>query len=447
MKFHVMGLEGIGMSGLAQLLLAEGHAISGCDLAPGERCQALARLGAGPIHGGHDPAHLGEEEVLLLPTPIPPTHPEVREARRRGMRILHRMELLRDLLAYSPSLGVTGTHGKTTTTGMLAYILLAAGLDPWVLLGGETERFGNARYGQGPRLAEVDESDPRFQEIRVSVAVITNLEEDHIAPDGRPRPNYHPSYEALLEAVYAFGKRAQHLVYPALDPTLSRLFQDLPAHPFGPGGELWAEALELLPFGSRFQLVYKGKPLGRLELQVPGGHNVQNALAASLAALLLEVPSEAIRIGLAEYQGAKRRFERLGTFRGALFVDDYAHHPTEVRATLEAARETGLRVKTLFQPHRLGRTQSLWREFAQSLLWAEEAIVLPVYTAGEEGDGEELGRRIAEEICRLGGKALFLRPGEARAYLEREAAPGEIWISLGAGDVNRILKALLGGKP
>ncbi|KGQ21699.1 UDP-N-acetylmuramate--L-alanine ligase [Thermus filiformis] len=446
MKVHVMGLEGVGMSALARLLLAEGHGVTGCDLAPGSRCQALLALGAGPVHRGHDPGHLQDEDTLLLPTPIPEDHPEVQEARRRGLRVLHRMELLRDLLAQRPSLGVTGTHGKTTTTGMLASILLAAGLDPWVLLGGEVEPFGNARYGQGPRLAEVDESDPRFQEVRVDVAVVTNLEADHVSPDGRPRPNYHPSYEALMEAVLAFGRRAQALVFPASDPVLARLFRGLSAHPFGAGGEAWAEDLELLPFGSRFHLVHRGRRLGEVRLEVPGAHNVHNALAAGLAALLFGVPFPAVQAGLAQYRGARRRFERLGVYRGALLVDDYAHHPTEVRATLEAARSTGLKVKALFQPHRLGRTQSLWRAFAQSLLLAEEVLVLPVYTAGEEGDKEELARRIAQEVQSLGGKALFLRLEEARAYLEAQAGPGEVWVSLGAGDVNRILKALLGGE-
>ena len=446
MKVHVMGLEGVGMSALARLLLAEGHGVSGCDLAPGPRCHRLLQLGAGPIQKGHDPKHLQDEEVLLLPTPIPDDHPEVLEAKRRGMRVLKRMELLKALLSEKPSLGVTGTHGKTTTTGMLASILLEADLDPWVLLGGEVEPFGNARYGLGPRLAEVDESDPRFQEVRVDVAVVTNLEADHISPDGHPRPNYHPSYEALVEAVLAFGRRAGALVFPASHPGLFDLFKGLSAHPFGPGGVLWAEGVELQPFGSRFWVVYRGKALGEVRLEVPGLHNVQNALAATLAALLFGVPFPAVQRGLARYRGAKRRFERLGVYRGALLVDDYAHHPTEVRATLEAARGTGLRVKALFQPHRLGRTQSLWKEFAQSLLLAEEVVVLPVYTAGEEGDGEGLAERIAQEIQSQGGKALFLRPEEAQAYLEKNATSGEVWVSLGAGDVNRILKALLGGQ-
>ncbi len=446
MKVHVMGLEGVGMSGLARLLLAEGHRVSGCDLAPGDRCRSLLHLGAGPIHQGHDPRHLEDEDTLLLPTPIPEDHPEVKEARRRRIRVLHRMALLKELLSQTPSLGVTGTHGKTTTTGMLAAILLEAGLDPWVLLGGEVEPFGNARYGPGPRLAEVDESDPRFQEVRVEVAVVTNLEADHVSPDGQPRPNYYPSYEALLEAVLAFGKRAGALVFPAFDPGLSTLFRGLEAYPFGPGGVLWAENLELLPFGSRFQMVYKGNPLGEVRLGVPGAHNVQNALAAGLAALLFGVPFPKVQAALARYKGAKRRFEPLGVYRGALLVDDYAHHPTEVRATLQAAQSTGLRVKALFQPHRFGRTQSLWKAFAESLLLAEEVVVLPVYTAGEEGDPEALAKRIAAEIQNRGGKAHFLRPKEAQAYLEAQAGPGELWVSLGAGDVNRILKALLGGE-
>lgn len=447
-KVHVMGLEGVGMSGLAELLLAEGYGISGCDLSPGQRCQKLSQLGAGPIQKGHDPNHLQDEKVLLLPTPIQDNHPEVMKAKKRGMRVLKRMELLRAFLSERPSLGVTGTHGKTTTTGMLASIFLEADLDPWVFLGGETEPFGNVRYGLGPRLAEVDESDYLFQEVQVDVAVITNLDIDHISPDGHFRPNYYPSYEALEEAVLSFGQKANTLIFPSFHPGLFNLFKGLPsAQPFGPGGVLWAENIELKPFGSRFVVVFRGKTLGEVRLEVPGIHNLQNALAATLASLLFGVSFSKVQRGLARYQGVKRRFERLGVYRGAILVDDYAHHPTEIRATLEAAKSTGLKVKALFQPHRLGRTQSLWKEFAQSLLLADEVVVLPVYTAGEEENDKDLAekfaKKITNEIQSQGGKALFLRAEEAQIYLEKNTTSGEILVSLGAGDLNRILKDLL----
>lgn len=436
-RVHVMGLEGVGMSALARLLLGEGLEVTGCDLAPGRRAEALGVL----VHRGHDPAHLQEEDTLVVPTPVPLDHPEVAEARRKGIRVLRRMELLAHLLGQKPSLGVTGTHGKTTTTGMLASILLSAGLDPWVLLGGELSLLpGNARFGHGPRLAEVDESDPLFQEVRVEIAVATNLEADHIAPPGQRAPNYHASLEELEEAMRGYLKKARLVILPSFDPRLRRLSEGLPRRFFGEGGDLWAERLSLGPDGSRFLLVYRGGVLGEASLQVPGRHNVKNALAAALAALAFGVEPGAILEGLARFPGVGRRFQRVGQVGGAWVVDDYAHHPTEVRATLEAARLLGRRVRVLFQPHRLFRTLELWPEFAEALALAEEVVVLPVYTAGEKAglSPEELSRRIVQRLLFLGKEARYLEQEEALAHARQTATPQDLWLTLGAGDVTEL---------
>lgn len=436
-RVHIMGLEGVGMSALARLLLGEGIEVTGCDLAPGRRAESLGV----PVHRGHDPAHLQGEDTLVVPTPIPLDHPEVAEARRRGMGVLRRMELLAHLLGQKPSLGVTGTHGKTTTTGMLASILLAAGLDPWVLLGGELSLLpGNARFGLGPRLAEVDESDPLFREVRVEIAVATNLEADHIAPPGQRAPNYHASLEELEKAMRGYLEKARLAILPSFDPRLRRLSQGLPRRLFGEGGDLWAEGLELGPHGSRFLLVYRGEALGEARLQVPGQHNVKNALAAALAALAFGVEPGAILEGLARFPGVERRFQKVGEVGGAWVVDDYAHHPTEVRATLEAARLLGRRVRVLFQPHRLLRTLELWQDFAEALALAEEVVVLPVYTAGERVglSPEELSQRIVQRLHLLGTKARFLEKEEALAYAIASATPKDLWLTLGAGDVTEL---------
>ncbi|GGM91993.1 UDP-N-acetylmuramate--L-alanine ligase [Thermus composti] len=432
-----MGIEGVGMSALARLLLAEGVGVTGCDLAPGRRAKALGV----PVHAGHDPAHLQEEDTLVVPTPVPLDHPEVARAKALGLKVLRRMELLAHLLQPKPSLGVTGTHGKTTTTGMLASILLAAGLDPWVFLGGELSLLpGNARYGQGPRLAEVDESDPLFQEVGVGLAVVTNLEADHVAPQGQKAPNYHESLEALKRATRNFLERAKVAVLPAQDPGLLALAQGLPQRRFGEGGELWAEGVVLSPTESRFLLFWEGRPLGEARLRVPGRHNVQNALAASLAALAFGVEEGAILEGLARFPGVGRRFQKVGEVRGAWVVDDYAHHPTEVRATLEAARLLGRRVRVLFQPHRLLRTLALWEAFAEALEPAEEVVVLPVYTAGEKGEvaPEELAQMIAQRLTARGKRAITLGKEEALAYAKASATPEDLWLTLGAGDVTEL---------
>ncbi|TBH21575.1 UDP-N-acetylmuramate--L-alanine ligase [Thermus thermamylovorans] len=441
-RAHLMGIEGVGMSALARLLLAEGVEVTGCDLAPGGRARALGV----PVLRGHDPAHLEGADTLVVPTPIPPDHPEAAEAQRRGLRVVRRMELLAHLLEGRPSLGVTGTHGKTTTTGMLASVLLAAGLDPWVFLGGDLSLLpGNARPGRGPRLAEVDESDPLFQGVRVRVAVATNLEADHVAPRGRRAPNYHGSLEELQAAMRGFLLGAEVAVVPASDPLLLEASRGLPRRLFGEGGEVWAEGVELGPWGSRFLLIHRGRPLGEARLQVPGAHNVQNALAAALGALAFGVEEGAILEGLARFPGVGRRFQRVGEVREALVVDDYAHHPTEVRATLEAARLLGRRVRVLFQPHRLLRTQELWEAFAQALAPAEEVVVLPVYTAGERGEvsPEGLAQRIAERLLALGTEARFLENEEALAYARATAAPGDLWLALGAGDVTELARRLV----
>ncbi len=440
-RVHIMGIEGVGMSALARLLLAEGLEVTGCDLAPDRRAQALGVR----VFQGHDPGHLEATgaETLLLPTPIGLDHPEAQRALALGLRVVRRMELLAQLLAQKPSLGVTGTHGKTTTTGMLALILLKAGLDPWVLLGGELGPLGgNARYGRGPRLAEVDESDPLFQGIRVEVGVVTNLEPEHIAPPGVLAPNYHRDFETLKRAMRGFMEGAKTLVLPADDPLLLDLAQGLAQRRFGPGGEVYAQGVELRPEGARFRLYWEERPLGQIQLRVPGAHNLRNALAAVLAALAFGVKEEVVLEGLEAFPGVGRRFERLGEVKGALVVDDYAHHPTEVRATLEAARLLGRRVRVLFQPHRIHRTQALWRAFAEALDLADEVVVLPVYTAGEEGDPLAPAQRIAEA---LGGKALFLLEEEALAYARSSLAPGDLWLTLGAGDVRRLGERLVHG--
>ncbi|MDM7324346.1 MAG: UDP-N-acetylmuramate--L-alanine ligase [Thermus sp.] len=436
-RAHIMGIEGVGMSALARLLLAEGVEVTGCDLAPGKRAMALGV----PVYQGHDPGHLAHEDTLVVPTPIPLDHPEVQEARRKGMRVLRRMELLALLLGQKPSLGVTGTHGKTTTTGMLASILLAAGLDPWVLLGGELSLLaGNARFGLGPRLAEVDESDPLFREVGVQVAVATNLEADHIAPPGTKAPNYHGSLKELEGAMRGFLEKAKVVILPAFDTRLLHLSEGLPRRLFGEGGDLFARGVALGPGGSRFLMVYQGEVLGEASLQVPGAHNVHNALAAALAALSFGIEPQAILEGLARFPGVGRRFQKVGEVRGAWVVDDYAHHPTEVRATLEAAQLLGKRIRVLFQPHRIFRTLELWEDFAQALSSAHEVVVLPVYTAGEEAGipPEELSQRIAKRLRTLGRAASFMGKEEALAYAKETAAPSDLWLTLGAGDVTEL---------
>ncbi|RDI96539.1 UDP-N-acetylmuramate--L-alanine ligase [Meiothermus sp. QL-1] len=451
--YHLMGIGGIGMSGLARLLRKDGHLVSGCDRHLSEVTRALEREGI-RVYQGHSPDHLKGVDVLVASTAIAESEPELAAARSLGLPVWRRIQLVAELLKGGHSLGVTGSHGKTSTTAMLSSIFLAAHTDPTVLLGAEYKPLGGSvRAGRGAyRIAEVDESDPLFGLLELDVAVITNLEADHVAPDGRPRPNYYPSFAALQETMRAFARRARHVVYPS-DPRwriLEELTQGCPRSRFGLlEGDCHTEGLELEPFGSRFSLVWRGETLGPITLQVPGEHNVANALAAATAALVAGLPFTAVQQGLAGYTGAARRFERVGELNGALVVDDYAHNATKLLALLKAARRTGLRVRAVFQPHRYGRSEQEWPLYAQALALADEAIVLDVYSAEEHPlhlSAAQIAQRIVEQLKAKGHTASHLGWEEALAYLRQSAAPGELILTIGAGNISRLGRLLVGQK-
>jgi len=439
---HLLGIEGVGMSALAEVLLAEGHAVSGCDRRPGQNARRLAAKGV-RILSGHDAGHLEGVDRLVVTNAAGEDHPEVRAARARGVPVQKRIQALAELLSRRASLGVSGTHGKTTTTAMLGLILEAAGLDPVVLVGARVPQFGGgARTGRGPIVAEIDESDRLFPEAGVELAVLTNLEDDHV---GDPRrPTYHPDLPALKAAVRAWLEKASTVVYNADWPGLAEL---LPAGVRALGFGLEKGALRgvdvvLRPKGSRFVLVEEEQRLGPIELSVPGRHNVENALAAAAAARAFGVEFSAIAAGLDRFGGTGRRLERLGRYRGALLLDDYAHHPTELRATLEAARPLGKRLRVAFQPHRYLRTARFFEDFARVLSLADEAVVVEVYAAGEPPIEGVDHARLAARARELGANARALSLEEALDYLGATAAPGDVILSIGAGDVWRLTHAL-----
>ncbi|WP_027881625.1 UDP-N-acetylmuramate--L-alanine ligase [Meiothermus rufus] len=447
--YHLMGIGGIGMSGLARILRQDGHSVSGCDREVSELTQKLKREGI-RVWQGHGPEHLEGVDVLVASTAIPESEPELVQARTLGIPVWRRIQVVAEILRGGYSLGVTGSHGKTSTTAMLASIFLAAGTDPTVLLGAELRLMGDsARVGQGPyRIAEVDESDPLFRFLELDIAVLTNLEADHVSPDGQPRPNYHPSFAALQEAVQSFAGRAKQVVYngEARWQLLQELTQGCPRTSFGlHSGDCHAVKVELRPFGSQFELVWRGQVLGTVELQVPGEHNIRNALAAAAAALLAGLPFSAIQQGLAQYSGARRRFERLGQLNGALIVDDYAHNATKLQALLQAARHTGLRVRAVFQPHRFGRSEQEWPLYAQALELADEALILDVYSAGEAPlrlTSAQIAQRIVEHLKAKGRPACYQGWEETLIYLSQSAQPGELILTIGAGNVYKLGRLL-----
>ncbi|MEJ2291478.1 MAG: UDP-N-acetylmuramate--L-alanine ligase [Deinococcales bacterium] len=443
---HFVGVGGVSMHALALWYAREGYRVSGCDALGGPVLAMLAGRGL-EVCEGHDPSHATDADVVVHSMAIPPDHPELVAARRRGARVVKRIELLAELFAARRTIAITGTHGKSTTTGMAASLLLGLETDPSVQVGARLPAIdGNVRYGAGPDLvAEVDESDPGFAALESSVAVVTNLEDDHIAGPYDERRNYHASLEDLQAAARRFAANGRTLLYCADWPGLEGLFGRHP-HALRYGecqdAEFRIEALTLSGEGSRFRLTRPERPPLEVALSVPGRHNVLNATAALAAVELAGYDASGGLDALAAYGGVGRRWERWGEPRGALIVDDYAHHPTEVEATLRTARATGRRVRAVLQPHRWVRTARHWRALADAAALADEVVVLDIYSAGEAPIPGVSVERIVERLRTRGVQASHHDLASAEAYLAGTLDAGVLVVTLGAGDVWRVAKGL-----
>ena len=432
-QLHFVGIGGAGMSGWASVAADLGAAVSGSDAADSPTLAALRAQGIG-AHAGHAISNLpsGGNTELVRSSAIPDSNPELAAARERGLRVMERAELLAELTALRRTIAVAGAHGKTTTTSMVAQVLIECGLDPGYLIGGELRSSGrNAAWGSGEWLiVEADESDRSMLSLNVEVAVVTNVELDHHA-------NYR-SLAELREVFRSFLSRPSHAVMPDL-PELLELRGEMPVIAFN------VDALELRPGGSSFQ--WRGE---QVTLSVPGAHNAANAVAALESALLAGVePGEAAR-AIKSFSGAGRRFEELGRSEsGALIIDDYAHHPTEVAATIAAARTLGSkRVVAVFQPHLFSRTERLAAEFGRALAAADVVCVLDVYKAREKPEdfpGVD-GRLIAAAAAdAAGGKEVLWLPNfsEALTQLNLLLRAGDSCLILGAGDVRSLGEVLV----
>ena len=435
-SLHFIGIGGAGMSGLAQVAHALVARVTGSDRVDSP---VLERLRADGIEAvaGHDAANLPAGAEVVVSTAIPEDNPELDAARAAGATVLHRADLLGELSRMKRTIAVSGAHGKTTTAAMAAHALRRAGHDAPFLIGGELRSAGaNALWGAGEwAVIEADESDRSFLKLGRDVAVVTNVELDH-----------HSTYANLGELQEAFEEFARPAELRVVGPEVE-LAQEVLAIGIGPGAGLRAEALELMPGGSRFQL--EG---ATVELPVPGRHNVLNALAALAACRAAGLPIAEGAAALADFAGTSRRFELHGlSARGALVYDDYAHHPTEVRATLEAARlvaaEGGRRLVACFQPHLYSRTQALAREFGRALALADAVVVVDVYPARERAEDFPgvTGLLVAQAAAdAAGGRPVWWLPGleGARATLEARLGERDLLVTLGAGDVDRIAREL-----
>ncbi len=449
-RIHFIGIGGYSMSGLALALQAQGALVSGSDHRRSERTLRCEEAGI-RVSYGHDAVNIGDATEVVFSTDVPRDNPELAAARERGLRIRHRSEMLAQLIAPRRAVCVTGTHGKTTTTSMVGAILMEAGWDPLVLVGADVADFGNrnVHLGEGGwAVAEADESDGSFLRYAPDVAVVMNLEPEHLE-------HYGGRFSAVVEAVDRFVGQVVPggvAVLSAEDPVLAGVAARTatPVLTFGAGGDVTAEQVVLAPDGSTFDISWRGDPLGTVHLRLPGRHNVDNALAAVAVARHVGVGTELAVRALANFVGARRRFETVALQDGIRIVDDYAVHPTEIRATIQAARQlTPGRVLAVVQPHRTERVQNLWPEFQDVLAEADVTFVTDVYippgTAAPADGADGLARRLA-----TAGRAR--RPGAHIEYsgsvdatiarLLKEMRSGDTILALGAGDVSRLASTL-----
>jgi UDP-N-acetylmuramate--alanine ligase len=450
---HFVGIGGIGMSGIAEVLLTQGFAVTGSDLKAGESVQRLRELGA-VVHIGHDGANLGEADVLVRSTAVTEANLEVAEALRRGIPVIRRAEMLAELMRLKYGIAVGGTHGKTTTTSMLAACLGAGGLDPTVVIGGRLDSLGgsNARLGAGEYLvAEADESDGTFLFLTPTVALITNIDPEHMDHYGDV-DELERTFLQFANRVPFYGFSVLCLDHPAVQKLIPQVRRRVVSYGFARHADYRAENVRPDGLETTFEVWTQDRCLGEIRLGMPGRHNVSNAVGAVATACELSIPFARVQEALSGFGGVHRRFTVRGTARGVTVVDDYGHHPVEIEATLRAARDAWphRRVVAVFQPHRYTRVQHLWDGFCNAFNRADAVVVCPVYAAGEVPiDGVD-HRRLGEEVRRRGHRGVVCVDDldEAVAHLARDVREGDVVITLGAGNVNSVcggLLAALGG--
>ncbi|MGH2691929.1 MAG: UDP-N-acetylmuramate--L-alanine ligase [Actinomycetota bacterium] len=442
---HLIGIGGAGMSGLARLLLARGLRISGSDLKESPALTQLRASGA-EVFIGHEAANIGEAEALVISTAIGRENPEVIEAVRREIPVFARAQVLAALMREHRGVAIAGTHGKTTTTSMLAGILERIGSDPTYIIGGDLNESGsNARAGGGDLfVAEADESDGSFLLLEPEVALITNVEDDHL--------DFFTDREDIEAAFVAFCLRSEKVVACADDAGSVRVVEAAGVQPlwYGERAPSGVRIVDVSPVsaGTRARLHVTGTGTGvwegELEVPVPGRHYAMNAAGAVAAAILLGAPVAAAAEAVRSYGGVRRRWERQGAARGAEFVDDYAHHPTEIAATLAAARDDDHgRIVAVFQPHRYTRTATMWRSLGESLRGADLVVVTDVYGAGEDPVAGITGKLVVDGLVESqpGKRAVYVpRRPDLAAFLAREVREGDLVLTLGAGDITMLAK-------
>ncbi|HTR97927.1 MAG TPA: UDP-N-acetylmuramate--L-alanine ligase [Candidatus Acidoferrales bacterium] len=439
-RIHFVGIGGSGMSGIAEVLLNMGYQVTGSDLKASDTTERLVELG-GRVFPGHSPANVEGAQVVVYSSAVREDNPELVAARAAGVPVIARADMLAELMRMKYGVAVGGSHGKTTTTSMVAAVLSRGGLDPTIVVGGRLRALGsNAKLGHGQFLvAEADESDGSFLRLAPAVTVVTNIDREHL--------DHYADLAEIRQAFVYFANRVPFYgvsVLCADDENVRAILPQVSKRTvlYGTREDAGVRALDigLRPHGSSFRVVAGGRALGEVTLQVPGRHNVLNALAAIAVGLELEVGFGHVAEALADFRGVGRRFETRGESGGVRVIDDYGHHPTEIAATLAAARQLGGRVLVLFQPHRYSRTAALREEFGRCFGDADRVWILDVYAAGEAPLAGVSGHSLVE-AARAHGASHVEDAGSGAAAVEAAAAvaaPGDTILTLGAGDVWRL---------
>jgi len=452
---HLVGIGGSGMSGIAEVLLNLGYKVSGSDLHESEVIQRLRRLG-GIITIGHDPSNIKGAQVVVVSSAVSSDNVEVVAARRSSIPVIQRAEMLAELMRIKYGIAIAGAHGKTTTTSMVASIIASAGLDPTVVIGGKLNSLGsNAKLGQSELLvAEADESDGSFLKLSPTIAVVTNIDAEHL--------DYYRNIEEIKNTFLSFINKVPFYGIAILCADNEYIRSLLPyvekrtmTYSIQNRGDINAVDIAIQQGGSRFGVLYKGMNMGKFSLPLPGIHNVSNALASIGVAIELDIKTEDVRRALENFSGVERRFQIIGKIvpgthkqrterdesQDILVVDDYGHHPTEIKATLAAAKGGwGRRTIVLFQPHRYTRTRDLLEEFADAFIDADVLLLTEIYPAGERPIDGITGERLYNTICRRGSKNVVFIPDKSALvkYVMDIVNPGDMVITLGAGDIWKV---------
>ncbi len=450
---HFVGIGGIGMSGIAEVLLNLGYAVSGTDLKASETTRRLESLGAKIVTGPHRAENVGACDVVVISSAVKKDNPEVAAARTRKIPVIPRAEMLAELMRLKYGVAIAGSHGKTTTTSMVATVLAAGGLDPTTVVGGKVNSLGsNARLGGGDYLvAEADESDGSFLKLTPTIAVVTNIDPEHLDHYGTLE-KLKESFVEFANHIPFYGLDVMCLDHPNVQALLPLVEKRVVTYGFSAQADYRADEVRLDGFNTRFRAFRRGEDLGEFSVRMVGRHNAQNALAAIAVAEEMKVPLPVVQEALASFGGVQRRFTVRGEERGVTVVDDYGHHPQEVRATLKGAKQAfGRRVVVAFQPHRYTRTHLLMDEFATCFNDADVLFVTDVYAAGEDPIAGATGDRLAEAVRACGHRDVtFVKSrSEVAKALEARVQPGDIVITQGAGDINQCgaeLLALLKGE-